>query len=312
LKKSLIVSFIFLCFILTACGDTANDSEQSDRMADKAVEEDSADIMSGFGSEQNIEVGEEPDIALEENNDTENEKLDDQLKRKVIYTADLHIEVKSYQQTLQDIQEQVNEFEGYIVESNMYEDEDGTSKQGHVRARIPQEKFEDFISFVEDGSSKVIESSTSGQDVTEEYVDLDSRLTSKRVVEDRLLSFMEDAEKTEDLLQISSDLANVQEEIEEITGRMKYLDNQSDLATVSIHIQELNMQLSSTGKDDLNTWEQTKEQFMKSINFLISAFSSLFVFFIGNVPVFILIGIIGFIIFFIIRNIINRKHERKE
>ena len=309
MKKSLIVSFIFLCFILTACGDTANDSEQSDGMADKAIEEDSADIISGFGSEQNIEVGEEPEIELKENNDTD-EKLDDQLKRKVIYTADLHIEVKSYQQTLQDIQEQVNELEGYIVESNMYEDEDGTSKQGHVRARIPQEKFEDFIDFVEDGSSKVIESSTSGQDVTEEYVDLDSRLTSKRVVEDRLLSFMEDAEKTEDLLQISSDLANVQEEIEEITGRMKYLDDQSDLATVSIHIQEMNTQLSSTGKDDLNTWEQTKEQFMKSINFLISAFSSLFVFFIGNVPVFILIGIIGFIIFFIIRNI-KQKNKRK-
>src|SRR5690625_3932546 len=121
---------------------------------------------------------------------------------------------------------------------------------------------------------------------------------------------MEDAEKTEDLLQISSDLANVQEEIEEITGRMKYLDDQSDLATVSIHIQEMNTQLSSTGKDDLNTWEQTKEQFMKSINFLISAFSSLFVFFIGNVPVFILIGIIGFIIFFIIRNI-KQKNKRK-
>ena len=309
MKKSLIVSFIFLCFILTACGDTANDSEQSDGMADKAIEEDSADIISGFGSEQNIEVGEEPEIELKENNDTD-EKLDDQLKRKVIYTADLHIEVKSYQQTLQDIQEQVNELEGYIVESNMYEDEDSTSKQGHVRARIPQEKFEDFIDFVEDGSSKVIESSTSGQDVTEEYVDLDSRLTSKRVVEDRLLSFMEDAEKTEDLLQISSDLANVQEEIEEITGRMKYLDDQSDLATVSIHIQEMNTQLSSTGKDDLNTWEQTKEQFMKSINFLISAFSSLFVFFIGNVPVFILIGIIGFIIFFIIRNI-KQKNKRK-
>src|SRR5690625_773021 len=123
-------------------------------MADKAIEEDSADIISGFGSEQNIEVGEEPDIELKENNDTD-EKLDDQLKRKVIYTADLHIEVKSYQQTLQDIQEQVNELEGYIVESNMYEDEDGTSKQGHVRARIAQENFENFIDIDVTSSSRV-------------------------------------------------------------------------------------------------------------------------------------------------------------
>lgn len=57
-----------------------------------------------------------------------------------------------------------------------------------------------------------MDSSITGQDVTEEYIDLESRLKSKQAVESRLLSFMEQAEKTEDLLAISKDLAKVQEE----------------------------------------------------------------------------------------------------
>src|SRR5690625_5914174 len=162
----------------------------------------------------------------------------------------------------------------------MYEDQENESKHGQITVRIPQEKFQEFIKLVEEGSYKVLESSTSGQDVTEEYVDLESRLKSKRVVEERLISFMEQAEKTEDLLKISNDLAEVQEQIEELTGRMKYLQNKSDLATVTIYIQESNVELSGTGKDKLNTWEETEQQFMKSINFLIITFSSLFIFFV--------------------------------
>jgi hypothetical protein len=170
-----------------------------------------------------------------------------------------------------------------------------------MTVRIPQKQFTEFIKIVEQGSSKVLENTTSGQDATEEYIDLESRLTSKRVVEERLLSFMDQAKKTEDLLKISNDLADVQEEIEKITGQMNYLENKSDLATINIYIQEANVSLTGTGKDDLNTWEQTKQQFMKSINFLITAFSSLFIFLIGNVPVILLIGIVILGILLIVR-----------
>src|SRR5690606_12068557 len=126
----------------------------------------------------------------------------------------------------------------------------------YITVRIPQDQFREFIQLVEDGSSKVLESSISGQDVTEEYVDLESRLKSKRVVEERLLAFMEKAEKTEDLLTISNDLAIVQEDIEEVLGRMKYLENRTNLATVTIHIQENNVTLSTINNEELNTWEQ--------------------------------------------------------
>src|SRR5699024_10408113 len=136
-------------------------------------------------------------------------------------------------QTFNDLDEEITELDGYIVDSNINEDEEEGSKNGHITARIPQEDFKSFIKTVEEGSSKVLENSTSGEDVTEEYVDLESRLKSKEVVEDRVLAVVGEADKTGDLLNISNGLAEVQEEIEALKGQINYLDDKSDLATVS-------------------------------------------------------------------------------
>src|SRR5699024_6815248 len=133
------------------------------------------------------------------------------------------------------------------------EDEEDGSKNGHITARIPQEDFKSFIKTVEEGSSKVLENSTSGEDVTEEYVDLESRLKSKEVVEDRLLTFMEEADKTEDLLKISNGLAEEQQEIESLKRQINDVDDKSDLATVSIYMQEKSVALSGTGEGKLDT-----------------------------------------------------------
>ncbi|MFB4169404.1 DUF4349 domain-containing protein [Virgibacillus sp. JSM 102003] len=291
---------ISVCTLITACSNEAGDSESSSDQANGNTEEKSSQenssVSSGAGDDA---VGEGSGSQEEDASPKNREAID--VNRKIIYTANLRIEVKRYQKAVNDIQSQVEDRGGYIVESNMHGGSEDGSTNGQLTARIPQEQFREFVQLVEDGSSEVLESSISGQDVTEEYIDLESRLKSKRVVEKRLLSFMEQAKKTEDLLTISDDLAKVQGEIEEITGRMNYLENKADLATVTIHIQEKNVTISSINKEDLNTWEKTKQQFMRSINVLISAFSSLFVFFIGNLPVLIILGAVGLAIFFIIK-----------
>jgi Domain of unknown function (DUF4349) len=152
---------------------------------------------------------------------------------------------------------------------------------------------------VETGEGKLMKSSVSGEDVTEEFVDLEARLKSKKVVEKRLLSFMEQADKTKDLLDISDNLADVQEEIEQIIGRMNYLKNKADLATITIEIRENHTVIK--GEDDLNTWDKTEQQFFKSMNMILMALSNSFVFIAGNIPIFLLIGVIIISIFVFIR-----------
>lgn len=305
-KVQFLALTLLLAFFVTACssGDQAKNS-QSSEMADVSTEEfDTANKSGPIANTENADLEQES----QEDNTTASDVDIDAIDRKIIYTANLRIEVKSFQKSLQDIQTQIAERDGYIVESNMYGESGDGMKSGFITARIPQERFREFIQVVEKGSSNVLESSISGQDVTEEYVDLESRLKSKRAVEERLLTFMDRAEKTEDLLKISEDLAKVQGEIEELLGRMKYIENKTDLATVTIQLEENNVTISGMNKDELNTWDRTKQQFLKSINWLLSAFSGLIVFFIGSLPVLILLGFIGLIVFFVIRKIRrNRK-----
>jgi len=307
--KKVITVLLILGFgmLLAACSD-----ENEDQAADYDVSTESQQNRvedGGFSVEteeaENAESAQDDAGSAESSEVPENTEAAQQ-DRKIIYTADMRIEVSNYQDSLRSLQSSISEYGGYVVESAMYEETENSSASGYVTARIPQEQFDAFIELVEEGSDNVLESSVSGQDVTEEYIDLESRLNSKEVVEERLLTFMEQAEETEDLLAISDDLANVQGEIEEITGRMNYLQDKADLATVTIHIQERDVSISGVGEDDLNTWEKTQEQFMTSINFLITAFSGAFVFIFGNLPLILLLGVIGLIAFLVVRKRMKR------
>lgn len=272
--------------------------------ADMSVE--SYDRSGADMAEENLALTESADVEEEEVENKSAVRESEGNNRKVIYTADLQVEVESYQEITEHIQKETERLGGYIVESNLYNDSDGRS--GQITVRIPQEDFRTFIEIVEKGSTKVVEQTVSGQDVTEEFVDLESRMKSKRQVEERLLEFLTNAEKTEDLLKISNDLADIQEEIETLIGRMNYLQDKTDFSTVTIRIYENNVTLSSIDDDDLNTWEETKKQFMRSVNFVISVFSGIIVFFIGNLPVFLLVGVLLLIGFLTWRR--KRKSEK--
>ncbi|WP_204498584.1 DUF4349 domain-containing protein [Aquibacillus albus] len=293
--------FIYIMMVislLTACSNNNDTSESADAGNNQATYDQNEEASTGemkMEMEMRSNSDEAADDADVEQAADSSTDLSNAIERKIIYNAQLRVEVKNYSQALNDIQTEVNKTGGYIVQSQTYGGSSEELQEGMIKVRIPQEQFDQFLAIVEEGSVKVIQRDINGKDVTEEYVDLESRLTSKRVVEERLLSFMEAAEETEDLLKISNDLAEVQAEIEEITGRMNYLQNRANLATVTIHIHENRVTIPNVNENELNTWEKTKQQFMESINFLLLTASGLFIFIGGNLPIIILLTIIGLI-----------------
>lgn len=286
-KLSIVMLLTMLSFLLFACSsqdssESVSESGDTDT-AESSIERQQLSTEDSAVENSESEVQEEAQV---------NEGIPEvtSSNRKIIYNANLDVEVKNYQNAVNQIEQEITAKSGYIVSSDSYQVEDDL-QEGTITARIPQEQFESFLEVVEQGDMKVTQKSVSGEDVTEQYVDLESRLKSKKLVEERLLEFMEQAEKTEDLLNISNDLASVQEEIEQITGQLNYLKNKSDLATVTLFIRENRLDL--VRDEDLNTWERTKEQLMKSVNFLLSAGSGLVVFLIGNLPILLLITVVG-------------------
>lgn len=266
---------------------------------------DSSSKESGYRSydKANMDSKSESSSRLSNESDKQADKAkgkQEAQNKMVIYEASLSLRVKKFEKTMQILEEKATNYGGYIAESSVT-NEGKDLLSGTIKIRIPEKHFQTFLHDAEGEAAEVIQRDITGTDVTEEYIDLSSRLKSKRVVEERLLSFMKNATKTEDLLKISNDLASVQEEIETIEGRMKYLENQTSFSTVTITLYEKKVVVPDIDKDQLNTWDRTKQQFMESTNFLLQALSGLFVFFVGNLPVLLIIAAVCFIIFFLIK-----------
>ncbi len=273
---------------MTACGNPNVASKAKSNIA----------VDQSFSREAEFDVG-AAEIA-NESNQSSNSNQQAYTDRMIAYEADLYIAINGLEKSVEKFQQEIIRTGGYIVESSIVNVDEGR-RSATVFARIPKDQFEQFLIFVEENSEKINERNVHGLDVTEEYVDLDSRLKAKRLIEERLLDFMKRSEKTEDLLKISKDLGQVQEEIEQIVGRMKYLQNRTELAAVKIHMEDVEVIVPPLNKEDLNTWQQAKKNFVDTINGLKSFTSSFIIFLIGFSPILILIGLIAFLVVVIVR-----------
>lgn len=288
-----ILSLSMLCLLVVACSASSS--------KDEAVSEKSMADSNEIGMDSMMEQDQST-----ENSPSEQPQPVTTTDRMIIHHAQLQVKVKGFKQAQLKIEKKVTEYDGYIVESNVYS-QDAEAVSGTMIIRIPEKHFQAFLKDAEEEAT-ILERNVTGQDVTEQFVDLQSRVTSKRAVEARLLEFMSTAQKTEDLLKISADLAKVQEEIEVIVGKMNYLENQTSYSTIEIAMFEDRVIVPTLDKNNLNTWDKTKKQLATSTNFMLAAGSGLIVFFIGNLPIIILLSLVGIGIYFFIR----RKKTTKE
>ncbi|MCP1155443.1 DUF4349 domain-containing protein [Peribacillus frigoritolerans] len=280
-RKTMMLMFS-LFLLLAGCSSNEKDDSASESQDEKAESKMGASIS---GNKVQEEAAEKEGMTDE---------------RKVIHQAQLELKVKNLEKAQMKIENKVAEYGGYVVESNVYR-EDEELVEGTITVRVPEAHFQDFLTDSEGEASEVVGRNVTGQDVTEQYVDLKARLKSKRAVEERLLAFMKDAEKTEDLLKISADLAVVQEEIEQLTGQIKYLENQTSYSTVTITLSQDRIVVPGIDNKELNTWERTKKQLATSANLLLKAGSGIIVFIIGNLPILIILGGAGAVVHWVIK-----------
>jgi len=288
----LLISSLFI--LLAAC--SAGDSESSyDNSNDKVAP--SSNEATGDSDQS---ATEESEVVSEDRGEVEQKSSGAETNRMIIHKAIMSVNVKELKKAQSNIEKKVAQYEGYIVESSVYKENDDASR-GKMIVRIPEKHFQAFLLDAEGEAADVVERNVTGQDVTEQFVDLQSRVKSKRAVEERLLEFMSNAQKTEDLLKISADLAKVQEEIEVMVGNMKFLENQTSFSTIELTMYENRVVVPAIDSKELNTWEKTKKQLATSTNSILAAGSALIVFFIGNLPVLLILAVIGAIVFMVIK-----------
>lgn len=160
--------------------------------------------------------------------------------RIVIKNADLAIVVKSPEADLEKIRGLAKEMGGYVVASNTYKTTSGVDNTSvleiSITIRVPAEKLDDALARIKQGAVEVEYETTSGIDVTSEYVDLQSRLAAKQDAEQQLRKIMEKAEKADEVLAIYMQLQNIQTEIEVLKGQIKYYEESAAMSSVSVRL----------------------------------------------------------------------------
>lgn len=154
--------------------------------------------------------------------------------RLVIKSAELSLQIENVRDAEAAVRSMVGTLGGYIVrvETN------GADAQLSTRMtfRVPSNRFDEALSGVQGLAKKVLSQAISGDDVTEEFVDLESQLRNLEATRDRLLTFLERATKVEEALAVNSSLSEVQGQIEQIKGRMKYLKQSAAFSTISVSL----------------------------------------------------------------------------
>lgn len=228
-----------------------------------------------------------------------------QSQQKIIYTASIRLSVDDYKEIHSQIEQKARQYQGYLVNSN----ESKTSQRhyGELTFRIPQAQFDPFIKEIQKLDVSTPEISISGNDVTDEMVDLESRLKAKEAMEQRLLDLMKRATKTEDLLDISRQLDQTQVEIEQIKGRLQYLNNKVDFSTVNITI--IQRLVGPTSSGDQSLGEQMADSFRTSLSGLGVAGEKFLIFLSGAFPVLLMLMMVGIPVYLIVRKYYQKKVE---
>jgi hypothetical protein len=181
--------------------------------------------------------------------------------RKIIKDAKLTLEVDQPEAAQQRITSITNNLGGFVLSTNAQRQD--SESQGNsaltvtVVARVPADKFEAALVEMRATASRVQKEEQSGQDVTQEFVDLEARLRAQQALEAQYLEIMKQAKSVTEALEVQRALAEVRTEIERIQGRMRYLQNQSDLSTITVTLLQKAPILGTSG----GFWASLKSAF---------------------------------------------------
>jgi len=156
------------------------------------------------------------------------------IDKKIIKTAYINIEVVNLTLSRKQIDSSIKELNGYIVSENLQNNESQLSS--NVNIKVPAIQFDKMLAKLASIAKKVDYQNIETQDVTEEYIDVETRLSNSRKVEQSYIKLLQRAKTIEDILKIEQKLGEIRTDIESTQGRLKYLNNQVNYSTINLSV----------------------------------------------------------------------------
>ena len=156
---------------------------------------------------------------------------------KIIYTTNLSLESKDYDAARAALDAALSDAGGYLESSSEYSDV-GSSRSVNLTFRVPEENYQSFLDAVAQAGN-VTYKSQQADDVTTQYMDVETRLSNLEAQRTRLQELQAQADNLSDLLQIESSLTDVQSQIESWQSQLDWYSNQVQQCTVYVNLSEV-------------------------------------------------------------------------
>lgn len=311
MKKRLIAIALLVVFALSlvGCGANAAPSDTSAESESYADYSKPADTMAPAPSEAPSAggLGVTSDSANGNTNTTQD---------KIIYSVYAEMETQDFDKTIEGIHSMIAEFGGFLESSSVNGNNYYTTYYGgesHRSAtfviRVPAERLEELKTTLSTlGNVPYINTDT--DNISTQYYDAEARLESLNIQEDRLLAMLEQAETVEDMLTIEGYLSDVRYEIESLTTKLNGWDSLVSYSTVTLEVQEVVVYTEETPV--VRTyWQRVGDDFMDSLDDVGDFFKDLLRWFVGSLPVLVLLGVIAAVIIILSRRSIKKRRARK-
>ncbi|KYG72000.1 uncharacterized protein DUF4349 [Roseivirga ehrenbergii] len=156
---------------------------------------------------------------------------------KIITTADLNMEVASLEKFEASLNELLSKYKANVT--NQSRNDSDRRLDAYFTIRVPQDQFNNLFDGLKPFAKKIEHQSLNQQDVTEQFIDVETRLKNRKALEARYLELLKKANNVNDMLNIERQLNQVRSEIESQEGRLKYLNDQVDMSTIQLNAYEV-------------------------------------------------------------------------
>jgi len=214
--------------------------------------------------------------------------------RKIIRHADLNLEAESPEEIQHRITSIAETNGGFVVESQQSSTDNRSVKRDTVTMsiRVPAQKFGDTLNEIRNAAQRVISETVKGDDVTEEFIDVEARLKAKKALEQQFVEIMRRAHSVDDALSVQYQLAEVRGDVERVEGRKRFLENQASLSTIKVRVQTA-AAFSASASGVSNRFGQS---FATGMSFALDFVLGLVTFLIAVLPIALIIGLPAFLV----------------
>ncbi len=227
--------------------------------------------------------------------------------QKLIKSVDMNLETTDFDALIDTLQTRTAEMGGYIQSEEVDTSAENAMRWSYMVIRIPEECLEEFLTVVGENAN-VTRTNESLEDVTLQYVDLETHIDELRTEQKTLESLLADAESIEDIIAIQEQLTEIRYEIESYESQLKVLENRVDYSTVYLYINEVERETSAEGTTFA---ENVRTRFGDSIYVLRNGLRRFAVGFLGSILIILFAAVIVIVILLIVWGCVHRSRKLK-